>query len=780
MGRPQKILIGGIYVTPYLNQQYSGFVKVVMKFVSLSIGIVIAFLTEFGSSWNGEGHRIVARVANSLIKHKTARFVRDHLVGGLRRSPRILERAFTDSSTWADAVVDELEWSRELHFSHTPKQACAPFKMGRDCGVDGSGRCIVTAIGNYTLHASDYTGTPETRTEAIKFLVHFMADIHHPLHTGFAEGAGGNDIMLSAPIHTSLHEFWDSFIVEEVKARTVGSDKSWYGTAGDMIDFFHSENTRDFVMSGLGEMSLLEDVSLWVADIHTETVMTHTCNSAYKDERNEWILNPSSLSEEYVETRTAVAREQLMKAGVRLAQLLDFVASRFYSQEYQAASVAYLAQQRAASSVKAARNPFGELALEFDIDVEEAVFEIEVGDDSDSEVDAKPESVPMESTVVVPPTLSPEERKRKQNMKKRMRQKIKKRSVCGVDVERLVLIKRRTTFYITYRDLVTSDEYVPAVFMILQVRFSGMSSTDAPRLFLLDLKVFKDDEIPPIQLVRAIFKKLGGLDYSDETSPDDQAVESFSVRGTTRSEAEKQFELVKSETESARALMPFDLDYNVVSEETLRGYLPAPVTKAQLKAQYGGRIPSNLERIQDELRRMEPELIMIGFPKIIVLSRKEFLMDRSNRRWVFNRFPMIDSKVSLTESYFLYIDVRVIDDISSRDLKEDLERLNKSMTNRRNIREVIEKGSPILDRLSALSGMLGGGPGAFGAKMQFVSAFSAIRRVTRQNGMDTMEYVIREPEDEERVRKLMFAAPITPLKDRGASIKGVPLIHRKK
>jgi hypothetical protein len=173
--------------------------------------------------WDNNGHKTVAKIASGLLSKKAARFVKDHLIDELNnrqiqtRMKRI-EYTMVRSASWADYVAatdPSMVWSKDLHFAHTPYRNCQPFDLERDCGSDESnkGRCIVTAIANYTERAGSILLEPAQRAEVIKFLIHFMADIHQPLHLGFARDVAGTAIQVNfRSEHCSLHEVWDDFL----------------------------------------------------------------------------------------------------------------------------------------------------------------------------------------------------------------------------------------------------------------------------------------------------------------------------------------------------------------------------------------------------------------------------------------------------------------------------------------------------------------------------------------------------------------------------------------
>ena len=68
----------------------------------------------------------------------------------------------------------------------------------------------------------DPTLSDAGRLEALKFLGHFVGDVHQPLHVGYARDLGGNEVEACVPGNesTNLHAVWDGFILSRLLART--------------------------------------------------------------------------------------------------------------------------------------------------------------------------------------------------------------------------------------------------------------------------------------------------------------------------------------------------------------------------------------------------------------------------------------------------------------------------------------------------------------------------------------------------------------------------------
>ena len=645
------------------------------------VGLLLPLLV---SSWDGEGHRIVARVAAYVVAKKTRRFIRDHL------DPK------AGSSTWADSVVNDLPWSADFHFSHTPYQACSTFDMARDCANQ---RCLVTAIANYTLRAGDVGLDAAERSEALKFLIHFVADAHQPLHTGFAVDAGGNLIHLLAPPTMSLHEAWDTLLIDAVK-RSQDTDQSWYGVASSIISRLSADQN---VVDSYRMLSGHEIVS--------ETVLKHTCTAAYRDEDGIWIPRDGySLSDQYISTRASIVFDQLTRAGVRLAHILDSAAATFYAAEQQREVEAHISSTQFASE-----NPFSDLAIGVEFDPEELVFEVP-DDCSDDE-----KSVVESSTTMAPPRLN--------NPSKKMKKKKKDTNLTyGIDLGSLVLIKRNRRFIVTYRQLVTSNDFIPSTVQPVYARLTSMKASDPPMMFLFDTCVLDVATMTaPLQpVLTMVFGKLAG-------KASQQVVSSY----------------VEPPVPIATVRAAQEMESVVLGLMNQFGLLPPTVTD-----------PGSFEEIRNAVWQpgnptfvsQENRLIVIKVGKFAVVSHHHLFRDSANRRWIFNRFKVMTTVLDAV--FTLFVDARIWDGPLTREVRNLIEAAPRKDLHNRLLKDIIERGCPILERLLVTSAAaLAPGPEGDTVRAQMLAAFATKRHIERPESPDlhTMEYVLRSPEEEAQV-----------------------------
>src|SRR5262245_52434433 len=92
------------------------------------------------------------------------------------------------------------------HFVNLPRSATG---LGdQPCPVDAP--CVVTAIETDLAALTRAGATDAEKLVALKFLGHWVGDVHQPLHVSFKDDKGGNDIHEDGPCAENLHAAWDS------------------------------------------------------------------------------------------------------------------------------------------------------------------------------------------------------------------------------------------------------------------------------------------------------------------------------------------------------------------------------------------------------------------------------------------------------------------------------------------------------------------------------------------------------------------------------------------
>jgi nuclease S1 len=237
--------------------------------------------------WGPAGHIAVATLAQRYLSPAAAAQVRQ-LLG---------PESLADASLWADEVAHSTRpETASWHYIDIPLNASA-INLRRDCP---GGNCVLVKTEQFAAELGNPRESPANRKEALEFVVHFVADLHQPLHCEDDHDLGGNTRTVIFDGHPdNLHWVWDTGLVEAI-------NRDPDALAAELA----SHITRREIAAW--QAGSIED---WVMESHrlAETV-------AY---RPYWRLGPAVLDAAYDQRAEAVIEVQLEKAAVRLAYLLN-------------------------------------------------------------------------------------------------------------------------------------------------------------------------------------------------------------------------------------------------------------------------------------------------------------------------------------------------------------------------------------------------------------------------------------------------------------------------
>jgi hypothetical protein len=169
------------------------------------------------------------------------------------------------------------------------------FDLERDCP---DGRCAPAAIEKYAAIVRDPQATPAERQDALKFVIHFVSDIHCPVHATYSDAKGkvaGEVSFFGEKV--SLHKVWDASLI----ART---EKPWQRYAAELNRAITPEQRR--------EWAKVTSPCDWATESHRAFVQY----AAVPPDKN-------TLGEEYYQRGIPAVNERLSMGGIRLAVFLN-------------------------------------------------------------------------------------------------------------------------------------------------------------------------------------------------------------------------------------------------------------------------------------------------------------------------------------------------------------------------------------------------------------------------------------------------------------------------
>ena len=245
--------------------------------------------------WGPEGHEIVAKLAQSRLSNDARAGIRS-LIGN---------ESLASIANWADEVRPERDESYGWHFVDIPKDA--PGFSEHDCFTPASRHkgaatdhhnCVVDRIEIFERVLADRNAPREERVEALKFLVHFVGDVHQPFHA-LGEAAGGNWVKVSEFGSTecgrypcNLHDVWDSGLIQHT---------------GMNVDEYAAHLNNLIAEEHLIETGTPED---WANQSHRLALVA-------------WVDNGGQIDQDYYRQQIKIVDKQLALAGLRLAAVLN-------------------------------------------------------------------------------------------------------------------------------------------------------------------------------------------------------------------------------------------------------------------------------------------------------------------------------------------------------------------------------------------------------------------------------------------------------------------------
>jgi hypothetical protein len=164
---------------------------------------------------------------------------------------------------------------------------------------------VVSKVEDFKRVLQDPKAGRTEKQEALKFLVHFIEDLHQPLHVGDTGSRGGNEIQVRFyDIGSNLHKVWDSQIIERY---TPGGQELLGDLKGITSPAFAAEWSK-----GAPE------------DWATESL--HAAKEAYCLRGTQNVIQSgTSLGDDYCRMALPIIQEQLAKAAVRVAFVLNAI-----------------------------------------------------------------------------------------------------------------------------------------------------------------------------------------------------------------------------------------------------------------------------------------------------------------------------------------------------------------------------------------------------------------------------------------------------------------------
>lgn len=264
-------------------------------------------------AWGSLGHTTVAYIAQNLVSQDTKKFAQ-----------RILNDTsasyLANVATWADSYrsLPEGRFSSPYHYIDaldSPPTSCN-VNYERDCAEEG---CIVSALANYSTRAVTKSVGLIEQQKALKWVIHFVGDIHQPLHVENLE-VGGNLINVTFNgARTNLHAAWDTAIPQKLIGNfTLANAERWAKSLTSEIKRGAYKKESRSWEKGIKPRKPVDTAMLWATDSNA-----FVCSTVIPSGPE--VVRNQEISGAYYDSAIPVVQKQIAKAGFRLAKWLDAV-----------------------------------------------------------------------------------------------------------------------------------------------------------------------------------------------------------------------------------------------------------------------------------------------------------------------------------------------------------------------------------------------------------------------------------------------------------------------
>lgn len=246
-------------------------------------------------AWGDMGHRVVCEIALKTVAPST----RTEVERLIRLDSAFA--SFADACTWPDHPRKRAA----EHFVNLPRDAKS---LLAPCGDEQA--CVVSAISKDFAVLSSKASLDGEKATSLKYLGHWVGDVHQPLHVSFKDDRGGNNIKTSGICGSSnLHSVWDTCLVENA----IGTESP---TAA-AVSFLSA-------VSPAQALAWMKSTPVdWANESLAIVKSGQTEYCKMNDGRCDAPAPNLNIDSAYIRANVPVVREQLLKAGLRLARLLD-------------------------------------------------------------------------------------------------------------------------------------------------------------------------------------------------------------------------------------------------------------------------------------------------------------------------------------------------------------------------------------------------------------------------------------------------------------------------
>ena len=243
--------------------------------------VILMLISGLAFGWGKTGHRVAGKIAEENLSKKARKEI-TALMG---------HTDLARVANWPDEIKSDSTWdhSHDWHY-------CTVLEGHTYEGADAGGQAV-EKVQEFIQLLKSGEGSQQEQLNALRFLVHIVADLHQPLHVGNGTDRGGNDVKVKWFWKDSnLHRVWDSEMIDHLQySYTEFAQQIQLGMQRDDKQALLNPDVLAFVMSSRNSHPQVYDIG------------------------------DGKLSWEYVYHNQALLEQRLLEAGYHLAAILNHI-----------------------------------------------------------------------------------------------------------------------------------------------------------------------------------------------------------------------------------------------------------------------------------------------------------------------------------------------------------------------------------------------------------------------------------------------------------------------
>jgi hypothetical protein len=261
-------------------------------------------------SWGFNGHKTIGQIAWRHLSPQAKTAVRE-LLG---------DESLAGAATWADEVRNDPQYRKTVswHFINVPTGLS--FEQFKSQVANAGSVNAYKALLSQEKTLSDPKSSHEERLAALKFIAHFVGDIHQPMHVSRAEDKGGNTVQLSYDGKgTNLHALWDTKLLEHIGLN--------YQELAEKYDHPSEAEIKEWQA---------QPPIIWAWESY------QISGKLYEEADG---MKGRNIGDDYYEKHFGIIERRIEQAGIRLAGVLNTLFKNAKPGEYGTATIAEVQNQ---------------------------------------------------------------------------------------------------------------------------------------------------------------------------------------------------------------------------------------------------------------------------------------------------------------------------------------------------------------------------------------------------------------------------------------------------